>query len=297
MAPRPTLAAGGVVYREGYPDSGPQFLLVHRNRYRDWSLPKGKLDRDESFEDGAVREVIEETGLKCDREEYLGAVSYPTQRQRLKVVKYWLMRTVKGSFVPNLEVDKVEWVGINGALSLLTYNRDARLVERAYALLQNRTAARLYVVRHGNAGIRSKWKGPDKTRPLTEKGVQQALTIAELLSRHPVTEIVSSPAVRCVQTLEPFAATIGAEISTTKSLKESLELDAIYEYLAGIGPGAVVLGAHKGWIARLVEDLDRRRVHLRGARRWPKSSVWVLDLVDGEVQAGYYAGRGSTPAR
>jgi phosphohistidine phosphatase SixA/8-oxo-dGTP pyrophosphatase MutT (NUDIX family) len=297
MPPRPVSAAGGVVYREGYPDTGPQFLLVHRSRYRDWSLPKGKVDSGESFEDAADREVVEETGLNCDREEYLGAVSYRTQRSRTKLVKYWLMKTRKGTFIPNLEVDKVEWVGINGALSLLTYNRDARLIERAYALLQNRSSARLYLVRHGNAGVRSTWKGPDKKRPLTEKGRQQAVNIAELLARHPVSELRSSPALRCVQTLEPFATTIQSEISTTKKLKENVELDTIYDFIGTLPPGALALGAHKDWIARLIEDLDRRRVHLRGARRWPKASIWVLDVVDGEVAAGYYAGRGSIPAR
>ena len=292
MASKAIYAAGGVVYREGYPDTGPQFLLVHRNRYRDWSLPKGKLDRNESFEDGAEREVTEETGLKCDREEYLGAVSYPTQRQRPKVVKYWLMRTVKGAFVPNLEVDKVEWVGINGALSLLTYNRDARLIERAYAILENRTSTRLYVVRHGNAGVRSKWKGPDKKRPLTGKGREQASVVADLLARHPVTEIISSKAVRCVQTVEPLAASLELEIATAKRLNNDATIDDIRDYLRGFKNGSVVLSTHREWIEPLIRDADKRKVPLRGTRRWPKASIWVFDVVDGKVRAGYYAGRG-----
>ena len=294
MPPRPLHAAGGVVYREGYPDTGPQFLLVHRNRYRDWSLPKGKLDRGESFAEAALREVAEETGLSCKPRDYLGAVTYPTQRGRLKLVKYWLMRATKGDFVPNLEVDKVEWVGINGALALLTYNRDARLIERAHSLLNNKTSARLYVVRHGNAGVRSKWKGPDKKRPLTEKGQQQADVVANLLARHPITEIRSSKALRCVQTVEPLAKDLKAEVKTTKNLNEFTPIDEIYEYLSTVPAGAIVMSTHKDWVAPLIKDLDRRHVPLRGARRWPKSSIWVFDLLDGKVQAGYYAGRGSS---
>ncbi len=79
MPPRPIRAAGGVLYRDGYPDSGPEFLLAHRNRYHDWSLPKGKLDRGETYEQAATREIREETGFKTDRRDYLGAVTYQTQ--------------------------------------------------------------------------------------------------------------------------------------------------------------------------------------------------------------------------
>jgi 8-oxo-dGTP diphosphatase len=292
MPPRTVRAAGGVVYRSGYPDTGPQFLVVHRNRYHDWSLPKGKTDRGETFEEAALREVTEETGLSCTLEDYLGAVTYPTQRDRPKLVRYWLMRVKAGNFVPNLEVDKVEWVGINGALSLLTYNRDARLVERAAAILENRSSTRLYVVRHANAGVRSKWKGSDKTRPLTEKGREQASVVADLLARHPVTAIISSKAVRCLQTVEPLAANLELEIATSKKLNHGSTIDDIKAYLLGFRTGSVVLSTHREWIEPLVRDIDERRIPLRGTRRWPKASIWVFDLVDGEVRAGYYAGRG-----
>ncbi|MDJ0952290.1 MAG: NUDIX hydrolase [Acidimicrobiia bacterium] len=292
MPPRPILAAGGVLYRDGYPDSGPEFLLVHRNRYHDWSLPKGKLDRNESFEDAAVREIREETGFKSQRKDYLGAVTYETNRSRLKLVKYWLMKAKKGRFQPNEEVDRIEWVGIHGAQALLTYNRDARLVERAHSLLTNPTSTRIYLVRHGNAGVRSKWKGPDKKRPLTEKGQQQSLGVAEILARHPVTEIWSSPALRCIETVGPTSDHTETEIQVTKLLKEFTELDVIYEYLSTLGPGSIALSSHKDWIGPLLKDLDSRGVRLRGTRKWPKASIWVLDLADGKVVSGFYEGRG-----
>jgi 8-oxo-dGTP diphosphatase len=202
------------------------------------------------------------------------------------------MRVTTGNFLPNLEVDKVEWVGINGALSLLTYNRDARLIERAAAILQDRTSTRLYVVRHGNAGVRSKWKGSDKTRPLTEKGREQANVVADLLARHPITEIISSKALRCVQTVEPLAASLRLEVSTTKKLNTEPTIEDIRKYVGTFEGGSIVLSTHREWIEPLIRDLDSRGVPLRGTRRWPKASIWVFDLVDGEVQAGYYAGRG-----
>ena len=289
---RPVLAAGGVLYRDGYPDSGPEFLLVHRNRYHDWSLPKGKLDNGETFEDAAVREVREETGIKPAIRSYLGAVNYQTQNDRLKVVKYWLLKAKNGEFKPNQEVDRVEWVGLHGARALLSYNRDARLVERAHALLSNATSTRIYLVRHGNAGVRAKWSGPDKKRPLTEIGTQQAAAVAEILARHPVTAVWSSPATRCKQTVEPAATNLGIEIQVSKALKEYTPLDEIYGFLASVEPGSVVVSSHKDWIAPLIQDLREHKVPLRGARKWPKASVWILDMVDGKVVSGFYEGRG-----
>jgi 8-oxo-dGTP diphosphatase len=289
---RPIYAAGGVLYRDGYPDSGPEFLVVHRNRYHDWSLPKGKLDRGETFDDAAQREVLEETGFRSKQRDYLGAVTYETQRNRLKLVKYWLMKAKKGSFVPNSEVDRVEWVGLHGAQALLTYNRDARLVQRAHAILTNPTSARIYLVRHGNAGVRSKWKGPDKKRPLTEKGRQQSLGIADILARHPITDIWSSQALRCLETVAPTADNLESEVQTTKFLKEFTELNVIYDYLSELGSGSIVLSSHKDWIGPLLRDLHGRGVPLRGTKKWPKASVWILDLLDGKVVSGFYEGRG-----
>lgn len=291
MAGKTLGAAGGVVYRND-PDSGHQFLIVHRPRYRDWSLPKGKLDRGESFPDAALREIEEETGYKCSQRDYLGAVTYHTQRGRLKVVRYWLVKAKKGEFKPNSEVDTVEWVGINAARALLTYNRDVRLVERAHAILSNPTATRIYLVRHGNAGVRARWKGPDKKRPLTEKGLLQAAGVGEIMSRHPVTEIRSSPALRCIQTVETVAADIGVDIESTKLLSEFTPVDTIYEYLSDFDGGAVVLCSHKDWIGPLLHDLDGRGVPIRGARKWPKASIWVLDLLNGKAVTGHYEGRG-----
>jgi 8-oxo-dGTP diphosphatase len=111
-------AAGGVVLRDG------RVAVVHRPRYDDWSLPKGKLDPGESYEEAALREVEEETGLRCTLVRELPAVSYDV-RGRLKVVRYWAMEVVDETpFVPNEEVDEVRWVEPQDALGLLSYDRD-----------------------------------------------------------------------------------------------------------------------------------------------------------------------------
>ena len=115
---KPVQAAGGVVLRDGL------VALVHRPRYDDWSLPKGKLDPGESFEEAALREVEEETGLRCRLVRELPTVRYDV-RGRLKEVRYWAMEVDDEiPFVPNDEVDQVRWVGQQEALALLSYDRD-----------------------------------------------------------------------------------------------------------------------------------------------------------------------------
>jgi 8-oxo-dGTP diphosphatase len=114
----PVQAAGGVVLRDG------RVAVVHRPRYDDWSLPKGKLDPDESFEEAALREVEEETGLRCRLVRELPRVEYEV-RGRPKLVRYWAMEVVgETPFEPNDEVDAVRWVDPDEALALLSYDRD-----------------------------------------------------------------------------------------------------------------------------------------------------------------------------
>jgi 8-oxo-dGTP diphosphatase len=118
-------AAGGVVRREG------RIAVVHRPRYDDWSLPKGKLDPGETWEEAALREVREETGLECELGEELSSTSYHDRKGRSKLVRYWLMDVVGGAFEPNDEVDELRWLTPAEAAALLTYPRDAELAQEA----------------------------------------------------------------------------------------------------------------------------------------------------------------------
>ena len=116
-------AAGGVVERDGL------IAVVHRPRYDDWSLPKGKLDAGESFEQAALREVFEETGLQCELGAEQEPARYQDRRGRDKLVRYWRMTVIGGSFEPNDEVDELRWLSTADTLALLTYEHDRALVQ------------------------------------------------------------------------------------------------------------------------------------------------------------------------
>jgi 8-oxo-dGTP diphosphatase len=121
-------AAGGVVWRPS--DGGPEVAVVHRPRYDDWSLPKGKLHQGEDWLQGALREVEEETGLRCEPGEELEPARYRDRKGRDKLVRWWTMRPVDGAFEPNDEVDELRWLATSDAVELLDYDHDRRLVTR-----------------------------------------------------------------------------------------------------------------------------------------------------------------------
>ena len=111
-------AAGGVVTRDG------RIALIHRPKYDDWTLPKGKLDRGEGFEEAALREVEEETGLRCRLLRELPSARYLDPKGRRKVVRYWHMEAIDGEFAPNDEADELRWADPDDAGKLLTHERD-----------------------------------------------------------------------------------------------------------------------------------------------------------------------------
>ncbi len=209
-------AAGVVTFRPGR-----EVLLVHRPGYDDWSFPKGKLQPAEHPTAAAVRETAEETGLHVRLGPPLPAQRYSRGR-RMKTVRYWTARVVGDDDVsfyrPNDEIDDVAWVGLDKASELLTYPMDRELL--ADAMRVRRKSRALVVVRHGSARSRSAWRGDDLMRPLVKPGTEQAARLVPMLAAYDVTRVVSSPALRCVQTVTPYVETTGWELETKRKLSE-----------------------------------------------------------------------------
>ena len=121
-------AGGGVILRQQ--EAGDfEVALVHRPRREDWPLPKVKLDPGESFDDGALREVEEETGFRCELTRFAGYTEYIDRRGRPKIVAYWVMQVAdEGTFSAHAEIDELRWVDVPAALEMLTYPRDKDLL-------------------------------------------------------------------------------------------------------------------------------------------------------------------------
>ena len=202
-------------------DGQVEVAVIHRPRYDDWSLPKGKLAPGESTIDGAVREVLEETGFRVRVGRPLGEVRYTKSSGssvRPKVVRYWAMEAEGGSFSPSREVDELRWLDIDSARKLLTRPLDVKVLDRF--VRGPKLSGYVLLLRHGRAGVRSSWEGDDRRRPLDELGMRQAEELVRLLSRFEVEEIISADFDRCVQTVLPLSEAIGVPIREEELFSE-----------------------------------------------------------------------------
>ncbi len=283
------LAAGAVLWRRAPGSSAIEVALVHRPKYDDWSLPKGKIDPGETPVVTAVREVAEETGLHSRLSRYLGHVTYPvTGHRKLKRVDYWAASVAEGAFVPNSEVDQLRWHRVDRVMDQLSYPMDRTMV-RNFLRLPPDTAT-LLLVRHGKAGRRERFRGPDDERPLEKAGRDQAAALTPNLLAFGAAEIYSAPPLRCVQTVAPLAESLGAEIELEPLLSESGYAAAPDEALARarelVSAPVVRTICSQG---KVIPPLLQRWAEIDGVTLPParnrKGSMWVLSVADGRLVA------------
>jgi 8-oxo-dGTP pyrophosphatase MutT (NUDIX family)/phosphohistidine phosphatase SixA len=272
-------AAGGVVAR--VTDGRAEIVLVHRPRYGDWSLPKGKLDAGEHPLLAAVREVHEETGVRAAPRLRLPQTRYITGDPGVeKLVDYWAMvcRSFDG-FMPNKEVDELRWVPVAEAATLLTYAHD-RGVLSAYPKVA-RVDGLVILLRHAYAGERNEWDGDDGDRPLDETGQATARTLAPLLAVYGPTRIISARPKRCTQTVEPLSAPTGLPIEVDDRFDECADAASaasVIRDLAAWGDVTVVC-SQGGLIPDVVGMLSGRD---RRMYETPKGAAWVLGFAGKE---------------
>lgn len=264
-------AAGGVISRESR-DGTTEVLVIHRPRYDDWSFPKGKLQNGESERECAVREVREETGFVCEPTRELSGTAYTDRRGRPKTVRYWRMKVVSGKFEPNFEVDVARWVDLPEAARMLTYDHDLSMLEE---LMEEEVAeAGALLVRHGTAGNRKDWVGDDRLRPLDEKGRKQAEALADSLIHYPIKHVLTSPYLRCVQTVEPLAQRLGLPVRKAEELAEGGSAKDVANLVRGLEGGLAVLCTHG--------DVSEEIVGPDAPNR--KGGFWLLKQTDKGVK-------------
>jgi 8-oxo-dGTP diphosphatase len=146
----------------------------------------------------------------------------------------------------------------------------------------------VYLVRHAHAGKKAQWRGPDLARPLSAQGRMEALGLIDQLGAYPLGRILSSPAERCLQTVQPLAARLGRAVEPEEALRVDGTGAGVFELLAGPGLDRVVLCTHGEIIGEVFDELQRAGIELSGPLRWPKGSTWVLQLDHGQRWRGTY---------
>jgi len=285
---RVIIAAGAVLWRPDADTGEVRVALIHRPRYDDWSLPKGKVDPGENEPVAAVREIWEETGQRSQLGRRLIQTHYQVA-QGAKLVHYWAARALGGDFVPSDEVDRMEWLSIDDAVERLTYPHD-REVLKAFTK-QPADTSTVLIVRHGTAGIKSRYKGDDRGRPLDKNGRAQAESLVGQLMAFGASEIYAADRVRCIQTVEPLAQELGVKIAAEADLTEeayAADPEAAHKRIAEIAArggtpvictqGKVIPYLLAWWRDNDKPDKSRNR----------KGSTWVLSLDGDRIVAADY---------
>jgi 8-oxo-dGTP diphosphatase len=278
-------AAGGVLWRHGA-DGRVEVCLVHRPKYDDWTLPKGKLTVGEHPLVGAVREALEETGCQSRPGRPLGQLRY-LHEGKPKRVRYWALQLVSaGDFTPGAEIDELRWLALSEAASGLRPGFDAGILE-AFAA-DPRPTWPVLLIRHARAGSRSDWEGPDEERPLDQQGQRQAADLVPVLAAFGVRNLVSAGVARCLQTLAPYAAAAGGlptvhepafsesgfAASPAKSVRRLVALCAEGGATAVCSQGKAMPGLLEGATLRMKLDPPVNRTT-------PKGGFWALHVSHG----------------
>ena len=219
------LAAGALCWR--IVDGETHILLVHRAERADISLPKGKVDPGETPPQTAVREIAEETGLSIALGAPLGTIEYTLPGGREKTVFYWAAEVSEemiaaSTFVPNDEIAALHWMSIESARGMLSYERDRDVLDRFSERVASGNARTFPIIalRHGKAVPPGSWDGPDSTRPLMHRGLEQSESVAPAIAAWAPRKLISSTAVRCIATIEPVAALTGVLIKRSVSISQ-----------------------------------------------------------------------------
>lgn len=288
MAIETIQAAGAVVWRRS-PEGKILIAVIHRPRYNDWSLPKGKLENGESHISCAHREVLEETGVTAIFGPELGEVVYEVEGIT-KVVRYWSARagdTPYGQPNPD-EVDAVHWLPFSDARKRMTLDDDRAIVD-IFAQFGPDTSA-LILLRHAKSLPREEWSGDDGDRPLDHSGQRQARRMLPVYLPYQVDEIHSSDAMRCLETVEPIARSLQVDIIISEDLGEYRHVpnvDAALEYVQDLidSGDSVLVCSHNPILPMMLRKLIGKRTFKELDAKLNPGEAWVLHHREGDIVA------------
>jgi len=284
------IAAGGVVWRETS-DSKIELAIIHRPKYDDWSFPKGKLGSGEELISCAYREIMEETGLNIELGPYLGEIEYESI-DGLKHVTYWAAKALAGSneFHANLEADQLEWHDIESARQKLTRDTDKQILE--IFIDAPYEANKLIMLRHAKALARSEWQSGDEDRPLDNLGQLQAKRMHAIYQVFGISQIHTSDAVRCYDTvigmtkslmIEPVITAKLSEYTFEKNKDKSLEYaKELAEAVRATGE-TTLLCSHNPVLPRMLEYVSKKSGVELPENKLKPADAWVIFLGKNKV--------------
>lgn len=284
-------AAGVVLWREKLPFE-LEIALVHRPNFDDWTFPKGKIEDGESSIQAAYREVIEETGIKPVFGPYLGHVEYEVEGDKKKV-QYWMAKAPDEllEFVPNEEIDRLEWVSTKQARHFLSYDIDREVLKMFRD--SERHGNVMILLRHAKAIKRNDWNGDDSDRPLDNEGQIVAQKLVKHLEMFGINEIHTSDAYRCMSTVEPLHQKSGIPKVISSQLSEysydkDEELAVHYvRQLAKFGENYIVC-SHNPILPHMVDQLVKYPEDFYLDKELHPGDAWVAHHRGGRVFAVNY---------
>jgi 8-oxo-(d)GTP phosphatase len=270
------------------PGAGLEIALIHRPKYDDWSLPKGKLTSGEHVLTAAVREIEEETGVGARLGRPLPSQHYLVDG-RPKEVQYWAAKAQwdgDARFSPTNEVDGLVWLPVGDAGRQLTHARDSGILS-AFTAAPIATTA-LLLLRHATAVKRSEWTDEESIRPLSEEGAAQADSLAPLLAAYGVEQLISSDTRRCTDTLRPYAEQAGLSVEEDGLFSEDGfkqrrddSLERAVRLLTIDRP--TVVCSHRPVLPDLAVLLCRRSGVQLPTHGLHAGAFWVLHLAEGRI--------------
>jgi 8-oxo-dGTP diphosphatase len=279
-------AAGALLWRETQ-ERTIEIALIHRPRYDDWTLPKGKIEEGETALQCAYRELVEETGIKASFTRQLGSIDYVENGEGKRVI-FWAAHCAlnASTFIANEEVDQLRWLPCEEAMELSTYQSDREMIANFQS--QEQRTDTLIILRHAKALERGDWDEPDSQRTLNEVGFDQAQLLIKHLEPFAIDEVYTSDYTRCMQTVTPLAHTRGLSITGVPSLNEQIFEEDPSRAVAFANAlkqdeKNIVICSHNPVIPTMLRGILNTKLKNKDLIKLEPGDAWIVHRVKGEI--------------